>query len=110
MNGRRDGGGGGGARSEDGVGEFEESVAPAVEAFVERVAEAVESIGRFHDAPIMHSPTAFRTPYLPVKLKRKLRHARRKKVQENLRNPLNLTRREVVSSLLWTLTGDSKVG
>jgi hypothetical protein len=32
----------------------------------------VESIGRFHDALIMHSPTAFRTPYLPVELKRKL--------------------------------------
>ena len=69
VNGRRDGG----VRSEDGVGELEESVAPAVEAFVERVAEAVESIGRFHDAPIMHSPRAFCTPYLPVELKRKLR-------------------------------------
>ena len=68
MNGRRDGVG-----SEDGVGEFEESVAPAVEAFVERVAEAVESIARFHDAPIVHSPTASRTPYLPVELKRKLK-------------------------------------
>ncbi len=59
-------------RSEDGVGEFEESVAPAVEASVERVAEAVENIGRFHDVPIMHSPTALRTPYLPVELKCKL--------------------------------------
>ena len=68
VDGRRDG-----VRMEDGVGEFEESVAPAMEAFVERVAEAAESIGRFHDAPIMHSPTAFRTPYLPVELKRKLR-------------------------------------
>ena len=67
MNGRRDG-----VRSEDGVGEFEETVAPAVEAFLERAAEAVESIGRGHDAPIMHSSTAFRTPYLPVELKRKL--------------------------------------
>ncbi len=61
MDRRRDGG----VRTEDGVGELEESVAPAVEAFVERVAEAVESIGRFHDADIMHSPTALRTPYLP---------------------------------------------
>jgi hypothetical protein len=46
VNGRRDG-----VRSEEGVGEFEESVAPAVEASVERVAEAVESIGRFHEYP-----------------------------------------------------------
>jgi hypothetical protein len=34
----------------------------------------VQSIGRFHDALIMHSPRASRTPYLPVELKRKLRH------------------------------------
>ena len=53
---------GGGVRTEDGVGELEEGVASAVGAFVERVAEAVESIGRFHNAPIMHSPRAFRTP------------------------------------------------
>jgi hypothetical protein len=52
----------GGVRTEDGVGELEEGVASAVGAFVERVAEAVESIGRFHNAPIMHSPRAFRTP------------------------------------------------
>ncbi len=58
VNGRR----GGTVRGEDGVGELEESVAPAVEAFVERAAEAVESIGRFHDAPIMHWPTALRIP------------------------------------------------
>ena len=52
----------GGVRTENGVGELEEGVASAVGAFVERVAEAVESIGRFHNAPIMHSPRAFRTP------------------------------------------------
>jgi hypothetical protein len=60
-------------RSEDGVGEFEESVGSEVEAFVERAAETVQSIGRFHNAPIMHPPLAFRTPYLLVGLKRKLR-------------------------------------
>jgi hypothetical protein len=59
--------------SEDSIGEFEEGVASAAEAFVERAAEAVESIGRFHDAPIMYSPRALRTPYLLVGLKRKLR-------------------------------------
>ena len=69
MNGRRDGR----VRTEDGVGQFEEGVAPGVEALVERAAEALESIGRFHDAPIMHPPPAFRTPYLPAGLKRKLR-------------------------------------
>jgi hypothetical protein len=68
VNGRRNA-----IRSEDGFGEFEKSIAPAVETSVERVAEAVESIGRFHDVPIMHSLTALRTPYLPVELKRKLR-------------------------------------
>jgi hypothetical protein len=69
VSGRRNGT----VRSEDGIGEFEEGIAPAVEAFVERAAEAVESIGRFHDAPIMHSPRALRTPYLLVGLKRKLK-------------------------------------
>jgi hypothetical protein len=69
VNGRRDSG----VRTEDGVGQFEEGVAPTVEAFVERAAETVESIGTFHDAPIMHSPTTLRIPYLPVELKRKLR-------------------------------------
>ncbi len=64
---------GGAVRGEDGVGEFEEGVAPAVETSVERMAEGLESIGRFHDATIMHSPTTFRTPYLPTGLKRKLR-------------------------------------
>jgi hypothetical protein len=68
-----DGRGDGTVRGEDGVGEFEEGVAPAVEAFVERAAEAVESIGRFHDAPIMHSPTALRIPCPTPELKRKLR-------------------------------------
>jgi hypothetical protein len=53
---------GGSVSTEDGVGELEEGVASAVEAFVEGVAEAVQSIGRFHDAPIMHSPRASRTP------------------------------------------------
>jgi hypothetical protein len=69
VNRRRDSG----VRTEDGVGQFEEGVASAVETFVERAAETVESIGRYHDAPIMHSPTTLRIPYLPVELKRKLR-------------------------------------
>jgi hypothetical protein len=51
---------GGTVRGEDGVSEFKEGVGPAVEAFVERVAEGAKSIGRFHDAPIMHSSRAFR--------------------------------------------------
>lgn len=59
VNGRRHSG----VRSEDSVDEFGESVVSGVEAFVERVAEVVESIGRFHDGHIMHSPTAFRTTY-----------------------------------------------
>jgi hypothetical protein len=49
VDGRR----GGSVRTEDGVGELEEGVGPAVEAFVERAAEVAKSIGRFHDAPIM---------------------------------------------------------
>jgi hypothetical protein len=36
-----------------------------VEAFIERAAEGLESIGRIHDVPIMRSPTNLRTPYLP---------------------------------------------
>ena len=67
VNRRRDG-----VRGEKGVCELKESIGPTVEAFVERVAEAVESIGRFHDALIMHSPRAFRTPYQSMELKRKL--------------------------------------
>src|SRR5215217_7293161 len=67
------GGRAGAVCGEDGVGQFEEGVAPTVEAFVERAAETVESIGTFHDAPIMHLPTTLRIPYLPVELKRKLR-------------------------------------
>ena len=51
---------GGAVRGEDGVGEFEEGVSPAVEAFVERAAEGLESIGRFHGVLIMHPPRAFR--------------------------------------------------
>jgi hypothetical protein len=77
VNGRRDGR----VRTEDGVGQFEEGVAPGVEALVERAAEALESIGRFHDAPIMHPPPAFRTPYLPAGLKRKLMYAERLSVR-----------------------------
>ena len=56
MGGRRDGT----VCGEDGVGELEESVCPAVEAFVERAAEGAKSIGRFHGVPIMHLPRAFR--------------------------------------------------
>src|SRR5215217_1023227 len=77
VDGRRSGS----VRAEDGLCEFEKSVAPAVEAFVERAAEVVESIGRFHDAPIMHPPTATRTPYLSAELKRKLRKGVAKKVR-----------------------------
>jgi hypothetical protein len=44
----------------DGVGELEEGIWPAVVAFVERAAEGAKSIGRFHDAPIMHSLRVFR--------------------------------------------------
>jgi len=69
VDGRREGA----LRGEDGLGEFEEGVTPTVEAFVERAAEAVESIGRFHDAPIMHSPRALRIPCPTPELKRKLR-------------------------------------
>jgi hypothetical protein len=61
VSGRRDGR----VRTEDGVGELEESIAPTMEAFVEGVAEADKSIGRVHDEHIMHSPTALRTPHLP---------------------------------------------
>jgi hypothetical protein len=57
VDGGRDGVGG-----EDSGGEFEEGVVPAVEAFVERAAEGVQSVVGFHDAPIMHSSTDFRTP------------------------------------------------
>jgi hypothetical protein len=55
-----DGGRGGAVRTEDGVCELEEGVCPAVEAFVERAAKGANSIERFHDAPIMHPPRAFR--------------------------------------------------
>ena len=68
MDGGRDGVG-----VEDGVGEFEEGVGSALETFVERAAEAVESVVGFHDAPIVHSPRAPRILYLPMELKRKLR-------------------------------------
>jgi hypothetical protein len=58
-----DGGRGGTVRGEDGVGELEEGVGPAVEASVERAAKGVESIGRFHDVRIMRSPRTFRILY-----------------------------------------------
>ena len=58
VDGRRSGS----VRGEDGVGELEEGVSPAVEAFVERAAEVVESIVRIHDAPIMRSPRVLRIP------------------------------------------------
>jgi hypothetical protein len=51
---------GGAVRGQDGVGELEEGVFPAVEAFVERAAEGAKSIGRFHGVPIMHPPRVFR--------------------------------------------------
>ena len=55
------GGRGGAVRGEEGVGELEEGVFSAVEAFVERAAEDLESIGRrFHGVPIMHPPRVFR--------------------------------------------------
>jgi hypothetical protein len=56
VDGRRSGS----VRAEDGVGELEEGVAPGVKAFVEREAEVAESIGRFHDEPIMRSPRVLR--------------------------------------------------
>ena len=61
VNGRRYGA----VDGEDGVGELEESVAPGVETLIEGVTEAVESVGRFHDEHIMHSPKALRTLCLP---------------------------------------------
>ena len=68
MDGRRSGS----VRAEDGVGEFEEGVGPAVEAFVEGAAEVVQSIGRFHCAH--HALTeSFTHPSPPTQLKRKLR-------------------------------------
>jgi hypothetical protein len=68
MNGRRNA-----IRSEESVGELEESIGPAVETFLERAAEGAKSIGRSHDATIMHSPTALRILCLPAGLKRKFR-------------------------------------
>lgn len=47
VNGRRDGR----VRGEEGVGELEEGVFAAVEAFVERAAETDKSIGRFGITP-----------------------------------------------------------
>jgi hypothetical protein len=67
MDGRGDG-----VRGEDGVGEFEEGVGPAVEAFVERATEAVESVVGSHDAFIMPSPAACRILFPSMELKRKL--------------------------------------
>jgi hypothetical protein len=68
-----------GLGGEEGVGEFEEGVGPAVETLVERVAErakGVKSVESFHDATIMHSPAASRTFRPPARLKRKLRACR----------------------------------
>ncbi len=65
-----------GLGGEEGVGEFEEGVGPAVETLVERVAErakGVKSVESFHDATIMHSPAASRTFRPPARLKRKLK-------------------------------------
>jgi hypothetical protein len=62
-----------GVGGEDGIGEFEEGIGSAVKTLVERAAEAVESVVRFHDALIMHSPPACRLIYQPMELKRKLR-------------------------------------
>jgi hypothetical protein len=69
VNGGMDGFGG-----EDGIGEFEEGIGSAVKTFVERAAEAVENVVRFHDALIMHSRMVCRLLYLPAWLKRKLRN------------------------------------
>jgi len=63
---------------EEGVGEFEESVGPAMEAFIERAAEAVETVVGFHDASIMPSPNASRILYMPTELKHKLSKSREK--------------------------------
>src|SRR5215218_3614243 len=67
-----------------GVGELEEGISPAVEAFVERAAEGAKSIVRFHDGRIMHLPTASRTSYLPAELKRKLRLITRRSQPETV--------------------------
>src|SRR5215217_1124772 len=56
----------GGIRTKDAVGELEESVGCVVEMFVERVSDAVENIGRLHDAPSCTRKELFRTPYLPA--------------------------------------------
>jgi hypothetical protein len=68
VNGRGNGFGG-----EDGVAELEEGVFPAMEAFVERAAEAAQSVVGFHDVSIMHSPKDRRIICPPARLKRKLR-------------------------------------
>jgi hypothetical protein len=57
---------------EDGVAELEEGFFPAMEAFVERAAEAAHSVVGFHDASIMHSPKDRRFICPPAGLKRKL--------------------------------------
>jgi hypothetical protein len=69
-------GGRNGVCGEEGVGEFEESIGPAVETLVEGVAErakGVKSVEGFHDATIMHLPAVSRTFRPPAGLKRKLR-------------------------------------
>jgi hypothetical protein len=72
VNGRGNGFGG-----EDGVAELEEGVFPAMEAFVERAAEAAQSVVGFHDVSIMHSPKDRRIICPPARLKRKLRTSQR---------------------------------
>jgi membrane-associated protease RseP (regulator of RpoE activity) len=71
VNGRRDAIGG-----EESIGKVEESIGPAMEAFVERLTEggqSMESVCGLHNVLIMHLPRACRIPYLPAGLKRKLR-------------------------------------
>jgi hypothetical protein len=72
MNWGRDGVGG-----EEGVGDLEEGVGSAVEAIVERAAEAAKSVVGIHDAFIMHSSRDRRLPFPQMELKRKLRVKKR---------------------------------
>lgn len=52
----------GGICGEEGVGELEKGVGSAVEAIVvERVAEGLENVRRFHDVPIMHCSATLST-------------------------------------------------
>ncbi len=61
---------------EESIGEFEESIGPTMEAFVEGLTkggQSMESVGGLHNVPIMHSSRACRISSLPAGLKRKLR-------------------------------------